>query len=147
MSQLEREREARQLLEEKVAELRRMSDPELRTLPGFLPKRRMSYRELRSLLGSPKVSMIDRLRARLGGERLLIFDGDPREVEEIDGPLGNPYHVVTSPGEHEDGRIHVAILVIDASFLEEQLPDLRADLLFSPDGSVERTLLYPDNEE
>ena len=129
MSQLEREQEAQQLLEEKVAELLRMSYPELQSLPGFVPK----------------VSMIDRLRGRLRGA--VIVDGDPREVEEIDGPLGNPYHVVTSPGEHEDGRIHVAILVIDASFLEEQLPDLRADLLFSPDGSVERTLLHSDDEE
>jgi hypothetical protein len=131
MSQLEREHEAQQLLEGKVAELRRMSDPELRSLPGFLPK----------------VRIVDRLHARLGGERLRIVDGDSRQVEEVDGPLGNPYHVVTSPHEREDGRIHVAVLVIDAGFFEEQLPDLRADLLFSPDGSVERTLLYPDNEE
>jgi hypothetical protein len=130
----EREREARQLLEEKVAELRRMSYPELRRLPG--------------LDFSPKISMIDRLRARLGGgERLRIVDGDPREVEEIDGPLGNSYHVVTSPFEQEDGRIHVTVLVVDAGFFEEQLPDLRADVFFSLDGSVERTLLYAEEEE
>jgi len=44
------------LLEEKVAELRRMSYLEVRRLPGF----------------SPKVSMIDRLRGLRGGELLRI---------------------------------------------------------------------------
>jgi hypothetical protein len=129
MSQLEREHEAQQLLEGKVAELRRMSYPELQSLPGFVPK----------------VSMIDRLRGRLRGA--VIVDGDPREVEEIDGRLGNPYHVVTSPHLQEDGRIHVATLVVDVGFFEADLPILRADLLFSPDGSVERTLLHSDDEE
>ena len=60
---VERARVAQQLLEEKVAELRRMSVPELRSLPG--------------LDFSPKPRMIDRLRGRLGGERLWIVDGDP----------------------------------------------------------------------